>query len=75
MKIALLLVLLTTLAQAELTLAQLKQRAGSSKLQTPVYYLKAAQAARAVFQKQGGLVQLPEAGPSWIMPRALRPRD
>jgi len=68
MKIALLLVLLTTLAQAELTLAQLKQRAGATKLQPPAYYLKTAQAARGVFQKQGGLVHLPEDVPTLILP-------
>jgi len=68
MKIALLLVLLTTLAPAEITLDQLKQRAVAGKLRKPAYYLRAAQAARVVFQKQGGLVHLPEDVPTLILP-------
>lgn len=75
MKIALLLVLLTTLAQAELTLAQLKQRAAATRLQTPGEYLKKARAARVVFQKQGGWVHLPEDVPTLILPDLHAQRD
>jgi hypothetical protein len=75
MKIVLLALLLTTLAQAELTLEALKKQAGQTRLKKPLEYLKLAAAVKPVFLKQGGLVQLPEDVPTLILPDLHAQRD
>lgn len=75
MKTALLLLLLTTLAQAELTLETLKKQAGQTRLKKPAEYLSAASAVKPILLKQGGLVQLPQDVPTLILPDLHAQRD
>lgn len=68
MRTGIALVALTSLVGAEPSLAGLKKMADENRLQKPAYYLQAAARVRPIFQKQGGLVQIPGDVPTLILP-------
>ena len=68
MKTAICLLALTSIGWAQPTLAGLRRMAVDSALQKPAYYLRAAAKARPIFQKQGGLVEVPGDVPTLILP-------
>lgn len=58
-----------------LTLQELRRRAASSTLESPQAYLKSAAAARELFLKQGGAVEVPSRLTTIILPDLHAQRD
>ncbi|MFN8610373.1 MAG: metallophosphoesterase [Vulcanimicrobiota bacterium] len=75
MKTALLVLLLTSLASAQLSLESLKKQAGLKRLKQPGQYLQAAELVKPILLKQGGLVELPQQVPTLILPDLHAQRD